>query len=430
MSERLIIFDTRRPLAKAFVFAGIGLVLLFAFFAVRWQLGDMLAELTPSTDPNVSQIAQAAVTLAPSDPRTRWLSATAETSVFTSNAVDTSVSIFGETVRLSPFDFRWWIEYGRALERAGQPDEAEKAFRQAIKLAPNYAYPHWQLGNFYLREGRGDEAFTELRLTTESNQIYRNQVFALAWDYFGHQSAMVERLAADKLDVRADLASFFALRSQPADALRVWNSLSDEEKSQYPQAATFIAQALFQVNAFREALEFSRQSGLDPDAAFETINNGGFESSLKSDENILFDWKIGRGDGKLDIAIDPAVRHSGARSLRLVFKSYVKQDMYQLWQNLALAAGTHYKLSFWLRTENLKSGGPPVIELLNAVNNKLLATSPAFPLGINAWQEVEMDFATPESSNGVFLRTSRGYCGETCPIVGTVWLDDFEIVKR
>ncbi|MEP6848201.1 MAG: tetratricopeptide repeat protein [Acidobacteriota bacterium] len=419
-------------MAKAFVFAGIGLVVVFAFFAVRWQLGDMLAELTPSTDPNISQISQAATTLAPSDPRTRWLAATAETSIFTPDAIDASVPMFGETIRLSPFDFRWWIEYGRALERAGQPDEAEEAFRQAITLAPNYAYPHWQLGNFYLREGRGDEAFAELSLTTESNQIYRRQVFALAWDYFGHQSSMVERIAADKPDVRSDLASFFALRSQPADALRIWNSLSDQEKTLYPQTANFIAQALFQVNAFREALEFSRQGGLDPDAAFETINNGGFESSLKSDENIfiLFDWKIGRGDGKLDIAIDPAVRHSGARSLRMVFKSYTKQDMYQVWQNLALAARTQYKLSFWLRTENLKSGGPPVIELVNAGDNKLLATSPPFPLGTNGWQPVEMDLATPESSNGVFLRTSRRYCGETCPIVGTIWLDDFEIAKK
>ena len=93
--------------------------------------------------------------------------------------------MFEETVRLSPHDFRWWIEYGRALERAGHPDQAEPAFLEAIWLAPNYAYPHRQLGNFYLRQGRGDEAFTELRLTTTNNQTYRNQVFALAWDYFG-----------------------------------------------------------------------------------------------------------------------------------------------------------------------------------------------------------------------------------------------------
>src|SRR6185369_1561793 len=151
MPEGLIVLDARKLPVKIALLGVVGAALAFAFFAVRWQLGDMLAELTPSTDPNISDVARAARNLAPADPRTSWLAATAETAVFTPEAIDASVGSFEKTVRLSPFDFRWWVEYGRSLERAGHPYDAEIALRQAIKLAPNYAYPHWQLGNFYLR---------------------------------------------------------------------------------------------------------------------------------------------------------------------------------------------------------------------------------------------------------------------------------------
>ena len=430
MPEGLIVLDARKLPVKIALLGVVGAALAFAFFAVRWQLGDMLAELTPSTDPNISDVARAARNLAPADPRTSWLAATAETAVFTPEAIDASVGSFEKTVRLSPFDFRWWVEYGRSLERAGHPYDAEIALRQAIKLAPNYAYPHWQLGNFYLRQGLGDEAFTELRRTTTNNQVYRNQVFALGWDYFGHQPAVVEQLAANTPEVRADLASFFAMRKQPADALRIWNSLSDAEKNEYPQTSRWIAQVTYETLAFREGVEFSRQAGIDPDALPETITNRSFESPIKNIDETYFDWKIGRGDGKIDVTPDQAVKHSGMKSLRITFKAYIRPELAHVWQNVAVAAATHYQLRFWVRTENLKSGGPPVVEVVNATDNKLLAASSAFPAGTNDWQQLIVDFATPENGNGVFVRIARGFCGDICPIVGIVWLDDFELARN
>ena len=138
MPEGLIVLDARKLPVRIVLLGVMFAAAAFAFFAIRWQLGDMLAELTPTTDPNISIIADAARSLAPADPRTNWLAATAETSVFTPEAIDTSVGMFEQTVRLSPFDFRWWIEYGRALERAGHPDQAEEGGRvYAIKTTPS-----------------------------------------------------------------------------------------------------------------------------------------------------------------------------------------------------------------------------------------------------------------------------------------------------
>ena len=44
---------------------------------------------------------------------------------------------------------------------------AEKAYRRAVEIAPDYTYPHWQIGNFYLRRNQSDEAFAELKKAAE-----------------------------------------------------------------------------------------------------------------------------------------------------------------------------------------------------------------------------------------------------------------------
>jgi hypothetical protein len=43
------------------------------------------------------------------------------------------------------------------------------AARQAIPLAPDYAEPHYQLGNILVRAGQTEEGFKELQLAAASN---------------------------------------------------------------------------------------------------------------------------------------------------------------------------------------------------------------------------------------------------------------------
>lgn len=428
MPEGKIVFHTRSLMGRGIPFLFIAAALAFGFLAVRWQLGDMLAELTSPSDPQVADIADLAESLAPRDPRAKWLTATAATSVFSPEAIDRSVDLFADTVRLSPNDFLWWVEYGRSLETAGRPGESEAALIRATQIAPNYSHPHWQLGNFYLRQDRTDDAFRELNLATRNDPTYRNQVFSLVWDYFGHDRSKVEQVAAETPDVRSDLALFYAYRYLAADALRIWNSISEKDRPRFQKTARIIAQTCVAIGAFREGIDFSRQAGIDPDADLEKISDPGFESNLRNKDETLFGWRVDRSDGRAEITSDASVKHSEKRSLRITFRTFDRPNFAGLSQNVAIAAGVRYRLSFWIRTENLRSGGPPLIEVANA-DGRVLATSPAFPLATNEWRQLSVEFATPQESDGIVIRTSRSYCGETCPIVGLVWLDDFEIVR-
>ena len=208
----IFVASSKQRNARIIIVAAVVVALLFGWVAIRRQLGNMFAEMTSANDPTASDVADLARSMAPSDPLGMWLKASLERSVFTPERTESAVLMFEQTVRLAPRDYRWWIELGRAYEQADKIDRAEIALRHAVDMAPTYNYPRWQIGNFYLRQGRPDEAFAELKLATLNNFTYREQVFSLAWDYFEKDPVKVEQLAPDQPDVYASLALFYAVR--------------------------------------------------------------------------------------------------------------------------------------------------------------------------------------------------------------------------
>ena len=430
MTNTIITLDSKNTKARIILIAAIVAAIIFGWFSVRWQLGNMLAELTPPAQLNARQIADVAAGFAPADPLPRWLAATKEKETFLPENIENSLRMLEDVVRLSPYDFRWWIELGRAYEQSERPDQAEQALRRAVELAPAYTFPHWQFGNFYLRQNRTEEAFAELTKTTEKSIVYRDQVFSLAWEYFDNDPVMVEQLAAKTPDVRASLSVFYAIKDRPADSLRIWNMIPDEEKLRHRELARKTAQILYSKRFYRQSLEFAKQAGVDPYAAAETIANGSFEKPIGISEDTIFGWRIDRSEGKLDILTDSSVKHEGLRSLKLNFKGYSKPNLYNIFQHVAVEPLAKYSVSFWLRTENLRTGGEPLIEIVNGKSDGLIAVSPRFPLGSADWQKITIDFTVPEDCDGIVIRTSRAFCGENCPILGTVWYDDFRISKQ
>lgn len=416
--------------ARVMLAAVVVVALIFGWIAITRQFGNLFATLTSVEDPNARSIAAFARGLAPRDPMGMWLAATLQKSVFTPESSDRAVEMFENAVRLAPNDFRWWIELGRSYEQAERYDEAEAAFMHAVAIAPTYTYPHWQLGNFLLRRGRTEEAFDELKKAIPNNEIYREQVFSLAWDFYDNDPAKLELIASDTPDVNASLALFYGSRGRAADSLRIWNRMTDEQKADYPQFVKVLAQGLFEKKFYPQALEFAKQIGMDTDAQAGVVTNAGFEKVIATVDETRFGWRVTRGEGKLDIARDSAVKHSGERSLKLNFRGYNRPELNNVDQLIVVQPEKTYHLRFWYRTENLKSAGTPQIQVIDAIESKILAVSPSLDTGTHDWQEVSIEFSTPAGCTGVLIRTVRGYCGEDCPIFGTLWYDDFELLGQ
>jgi len=425
----LIVVDSKSAKCRLALVGAIIFATAFLWFAISRQLGSAIAHLTSPDNPAAAQAVDLAIEFAPADPVARWLKASVEMNSLAPDHMELVVRSLEEAVRLSPSDYRPRMELGRAYEQADNPQSAETQFHRAVALAPTYAVTHWHLGNFYLRQNRSDEAFVELRKAAENNHTYREQVFSLAWDYFDKDPAKVEELAVRDADSLARLALFFAARGRGSDALRVWNHLSDAEKATDPEVARNMAHGLFIQRLFPEALEFARQLGIDADARAGAVTNGGFERLIDTQSEARFDWLIRRNDSKADISTDNAVKHAGGRSLRVSFRNYTKPELYNVFQTIVVESGKSYRLSFWLRTENLKSLATPLIQVINANDDKAIATSRSFQAATNDWQEYSVDIRIPENCNAITIRTARLPCDQ-CPIVGTLWYDDFELREQ
>ncbi|MCY7345353.1 MAG: carbohydrate binding domain-containing protein, partial [Pyrinomonadaceae bacterium] len=400
----------------------------FGWFAVRWQLGNMLAELTLPTDPGAKDIAALAVQLSPGDPMANWLSVGTRKNVFTPEGVAATAKSYEQIAGLSPNDYRWWVEVGRAREQAEEIAAAEQAFLRAVEIAPSYTYPRWQLGNFYLRQNRSEEAFAQLKKAAESYTVYREQVFSVAWDYYEKDTARLEELAGNAPSVRAGLAKFYASKERAADSLRVWNTLSAEEKVANAPIAKVIAQSFYEKRFFRQAQDFIRELEIEPEARFETIQNAGFENPFGNSQEIYFGWNVVPTE-KIEIKFDPTQKREGRRSLRVSFNGYAEPTLYNIYQYVTVQPTANYRLTFLMRTENLKSGGTPAVEIYNANDDKNIITSAAFPTGTNDWQPVKLEFTAPVNAEAVGIRTVRAFCGAECPIIGVIWYDDFKLEK-
>lgn len=426
MSEQIKVVSSKNAKMRVLLILVIVFALLFAWFTVRWQFGNLFATLTSPADQNAKEISKAASGLSPNDPWTKWLQASVEKDIFTPEKIESSVKLYEDVVRLSSNDYRWWIELGRAYEQAEKYELAESAFKKAVEFAPNYTYPHWQLGNYFLRQNRSDEAFAELQKAALKSQSYREQVFSMAWDYFEQNAEKVEQLAGDSSDAKKTLVKFYVNKGRSADAVRVWNTLSEEDKQKNPATSKLVAQVLYEKRFYRAAVEFARQLGIDSDSKAETVTNGSFEKVLTVPEDTYFGWKaVSSPSDKIDIKTDSGVKKEGARSLRINFAGYQKQDLLNVWQITAVEPKKKYRLVFWLRTENLKSAGTPQLEIVNANDDKMIVSSKPFPTGTNDWQAISLDFTAPDNCEGIIIRTGRAFCDAGCPIVGTIWYDDF-----
>jgi hypothetical protein len=285
------------------------------------------------------------------------------------------------------------------------------------------------MGNFLLRQDRVEEAKVELKKTTQTSSQYRTQVFALAWDFCGKNPAVVEELVNDSAEVRVSLSDFYAQRGSGRDSLRMWNSLSTDEKTRFETAGQNIARRLYRTGMARDALTVAREVGLAKDVLDETVNNGGFETFIGADTENLFGWNVTRSDGKFEALPDSQVKAEGGRSLKVSFRNYLKPELYNITQVVTVEPQRRYRLTFKLRTDNLRSGGPPLLEIVAYNSYKHIAASQPFPSGSSDWQDVVVDFDVPPGVENIELRTIRVPCTGECPIAGIIWYDDFRISR-
>ena len=387
------------------------------------------SSLPPQYRPDSMAAAEEAVRLGPSDPESHYALGIAL--VDAGRAAD-AVKELELAATLRPRDSEIWLKLGSTREDTGDDRGALAAYQQAIQCAPAYAQPRWQFGNLLLRMGRTEEAFAEMRRAAESDPTLLPALIDLAWGVFkGDAAAVKSAVQPRSTDSRLMLAKTFARRGKPAEAVALFREAGDVTAEGRRELVT----ELITAKHFSEAYEVwssgrDTHSG-DSKDGIGTITDGGFEGEINLDES-GFGWQLRRDQPGVAISRDTAQPRAGVYSLRVEWKGSSNPAAAVVSQLVLVSANTRYQLRFAVRTEELVTGGLPLIVVTDASGSAAhpLASSVPLPAGTNGWQELTLEFATGDTTRSVLIGLQRQSCPSgPCPIFGRLWLDTFTLEK-
>ena len=432
MSQELIELNARKSTIRVIAILVLIAVTIWSSFVVRWYVGNTIAEYFV-TDENSIEVAKRAESLAPRDPLTHWRLAGVLLKKLPPDQLTQVTSEYEEAVRLSPNDYRLWMALGLGLEQLGDTKRGEEALRQTTVLAPSYVYPHWYLGNLLLRTARYDEGFAELRRASDADPEFRPQLFNLAWQVYNPDFDALKIAVGSTAEARAGLALYLFGLQRFEDGLRLWNSLNEREKRANISSGFSIIGSLIGAQRFYDAMHVWNELAPDESsrASTDQIMDGGFEADISHGPEAVFGWQVKQAN-QMQIGIDPSHAHTGVRSLRLLFQVHSRLDSINISQLVPVSANTQYDFEYYVKTEKLQSGSTPVVQVVEAADSSVLASSESAGTGDNDWKRVALSFKTGTKTQAVIVRTVREGCGETpvCPIFGMMWYDDFRFQRR
>jgi tetratricopeptide (TPR) repeat protein len=367
-------------------------------------------------------VAQTATQLAPTDAQAHRANAVVLNQM---DATAESALALEQALALRPADYSLWLSLGRLRDKRGDTAGALAAFNEAVKWAPYYAQPRWQRGNVLLRSGQYEAAFSDLNLAAQSNPALVPNIIDLAWSVTRGDYQLTQELVELNSDrARIIFAGFLATHGRPLEAIQQSKAAGRLDAT----ARRELVQQLLLKRSFAEAF----QLWAEPNAGSGTTNqppafyDGGFEAPLSTNET-AFGWRV-PDSRTLKFSVDPSNPHSGARSLQIQFggESPAAGLLSQL---LIVQSSTRYRINFAARSEEIITGGRPIVVVNDAgENGGELGKSSELDKGTSGWRTFSFEFTSTPQTQAVYVAVSRAGCSTSpCPIFGSIGLDSFSI---
>ena len=389
--------------------------------------------------------ADMAARYAPDDPLIRWrrggvyLNAAAEE--LEESRLPTALGELREAAKRSSEDYRVWLALGRAEDRNGDAAAARRAFERAVELAPRHFDPRWAFGNHLLRAGDRDASFAQMRLALGYRPSALPLVFDYAWNAFGGDGKAVTAALAPPDELKPRMIALLIERGRAEDGLQLWRALS----APTPDDVQRVSEAL--VNAGRYAMAWQIWSAAAlpnrpaPDSD-SLLSNGGFESAVPLNAVTPFlTWRLTPG-GLFKPMLDSKDAYQGRQALRIGLNVSGNQAFTIATQLIPARPATTYRLTFWLRYEDLESLSTPFVEFYDpalelGVGGRPRAAMTPIDLRPEAVQENQdkwigysLDLTTAAATEALKVRIIRLPCSAPpCPITGRLWFDDFRITE-
>src|SRR5216684_9403320 len=145
------------------VAASLAMALILSYFSIRNALAAHYADL------QTAEGYERAVHLEPSDPQNWYLLGRYWQYNLDDPDAQRAIRSYLSALSLNPASSETWLDLATAYESESNLVAARDAFLHAKKAYPLSAEVSWRYGNFLLRQGELDAAFSEMRLAIEAD---------------------------------------------------------------------------------------------------------------------------------------------------------------------------------------------------------------------------------------------------------------------
>ena len=280
-----------------------------------------------------------------------------------------AVAAYLNAISLDPHSANNWLDLAAAYEsEANSADQnrapgllnaARQAYEHAKKVYPISAEVAWRYGNFLLRQNEIPAAFAEIRQSVSVDPKRAAEAVSRSYRLDPDINSIIENVLPPTAPIYLD-----AIRELDADAamdpaLTVWDRLRALQPppridlSQVIQFTDSLVQAHRIDDAHRVWTQAAALADLNPppnDAPGSLIWDGGFETSVN---NGGFSWVYAPASLGVQSSFDTKEKHSGERSLRLIFDGRRNVDFSGICHIAFVEPNASYRFSAWVHTQAL-----------------------------------------------------------------------------
>jgi Tfp pilus assembly protein PilF len=347
-----------------------------------------------------------------------------------------AVAAYRTAISLDPHSATTWLDLAAAYESEGDATAARDAFQQAKRVYPISAEVAWRYGNFLLRQNEIPAAFAEIRHSVDADPKRAAEAVSRLWRLDPDINSIIENVLPPSAPVYLD-----AIRELDADAamdpaLTVWDKLRALQPP--PRIALYdiipFTDSLVQAHRIDDAHRVWTQAvtlanPIPPpnDASGSLIWDGGFETGLAGGG---FSWVFAPASLGVQSSTDTKEKHSGERSLRLIFDGRRNVDFDGICHIAFVEPGASYRFSAWVKTQALTTdqGVRFRLEWTENAHNSAVETPDVH--GTQPWTEVSIPWAaTGDGSRQVRVCINRKPSDDFgSRIHGSAWIDDVALI--
>ena len=345
-----------------------------------------------------------------------------------------AIQAYRNALSFDPHSADTWLDLATAYEFEGDATATRNAFLQAKRSYPLSAEVAWRFGNFLLRQNELEPAFVELRHAVEVDPKRGPEAFSRSMRVAPDINLVLDRVLPASPQAYLPVISGLSNDGRTDQALTVWARLAALHPHLSLSSSFPLLESLLQKRQFIEArhvwnqaLEFAGHPP-SPDPHGSLLWDGGFESDVF---NGGFAWRFPSSVGGVQIAVDSQEKHSGSRSLRLVFTGRQNINFSDVCQYVDVTPSDTYRFSAWIRTRALTTDQGVRFGLHPLGDSALPAVWTDDLRGTQPWTRIELPWTAGKDVRGLLLCVSRLPSRKFDSLIqGTAWVDDVSLVPE